>query len=404
MNFPYYIARRYLFSKKSTNAINVISFISMAGVAVASMALIITLSVFNGFHDLVASLFTAMDPQLVVVPREGKTVPADDPLLDQIRKMPEVDVAMDCVEDNALAVFGDRQAMVKIKGVEDNFTELTHINDILYGEGEFSLHAANLQYGIIGIRLAQELGTGTHFRGFMSIYAPQREGQLDLNDPTSGFVADSLMSPGVVFAVHQGKYDKGFIVTSIAFARNLFGQQGMLTSLELRIKEGNSLDAVKRKIQKIAGDKYRVLDRYEQQADTFRIMQIEKFIAYIFLTFILLVATFNIIGSLSMLIIEKKNDVQTLRNLGADNKHISQIFRLEGQMITAIGAIAGIVIGLLLCWLQQTFGLIRLGNESGSFIVNAYPVSVHYTDVVIIFITVMAVGWLSTSFLHKLTD
>ena len=212
------------------------------------------------------------------------------------------------------------------------------------------------------------------------------------------------MSPGVVFAVHQGKYDKGFIVTSIAFARNLFGQQGMLTSLELRIKEGNSLDAVKRKIQKIAGDKYRVLDRYEQQADTFRIMQIEKFIAYIFLTFILLVATFNIIGSLSMLIIEKKNDVQTLRNLGADNKHISQIFRLEGQMITAIGAIAGIVIGLLLCWLQQTFGLIRLGNESGSFIVNAYPVSVHYTDVVIIFITVMAVGWLSTSFLHKLTD
>ena len=212
------------------------------------------------------------------------------------------------------------------------------------------------------------------------------------------------MSPAVVFAVHQGKYDKGFIVTSIAFARNLFGQQGMLTSLELRIKEGNSLDAVKRKIQKIAGDKYRVLDRYEQQADTFRIMQIEKFIAYIFLTFILLVATFNIIGSLSMLIIEKKNDVQTLRNLGADNKHISQIFRLEGQMITAIGAIAGIVIGLLLCWLQQTFGLIRLGNESGSFIVNAYPVSVHYTDVVIIFITVMAVGWLSTSFLHKLTD
>ena len=147
-----------------------------------------------------------------------------------------------------------------------------------------------------------------------------------------------------------------------------------------------------------------MLDRYEQQADTFRIMQIEKFIAYIFLTFILLVATFNIIGSLSMLIIEKKNDVQTLRNLGADNKHISQIFRLEGQMITAIGAIAGIVIGLLLCWLQQTFGLIRLGNESGSFIVNAYPVSVHYTDVVIIFITVMAVGWLSTSFLHKLTD
>ena len=404
MNFPLFIARRYLFSKKSTNAINIISIISMVGVAVATMALVIVLSVFNGFHDLVASFFTQFDPQLQVIPAVGKDAPSDDPILTQIRQLPEIDIVTECVEDQAMAIYEDKQAMVTIKGVEDNFDELTHISEILYGDGQFELHAANLQYGIIGIRLAQELGTGTHFRGFMSIYAPQREGQLDLNDPTSGFVADSLMSPGVVFAVHQGKYDKGFIVTSIAFARNLFGQQGMLTSLELLIKEGNSLDAVKRKIQKIAGDKYRVLDRYEQQADTFRIMQIEKFIAYIFLTFILLVATFNIIGSLSMLIIEKKNDVQTLRNLGADNKHISQIFRLEGQMITAIGAIAGIVIGLLLCWLQQTFGLIRLGNESGSFIVNAYPVSVHYTDVVIIFITVMAVGWLSTSFLHKLTD
>ena len=188
MNFPLYIARRYLFSKKSTNVINIISGISMLGVAVASMAMVVTLSVFNGFHDLVASLFTAMDPQLVVVPKEGKTVPADDPLLDQIRKMPEVEVAMDCVEDNALAVYGDRQAMVKIKGVEDNFTELTRINDILYGDGEFALHAANLQYGTIGIRLAETLGTSARWDGFLKIYAPKREGQLDMANPTEGFV------------------------------------------------------------------------------------------------------------------------------------------------------------------------------------------------------------------------
>lgn len=395
MNFPYYIARRYLFSKKSTNAINVISFISMAGVAVASMALIITLSVFNGFHDLVASLFTAMDPQLVVVPKEGKTVPADDPQLDQIRKMPEVDVAMDCVEDNALAVFGDRQAMVKIKGVEDNFTELTHINDILYGEGEFSLHAANLQYGTIGIRLAETLGTSARWEGFLKIYAPKREGQLDMANPTEGFVEDSLISPGVVFYVRQAKYDANYIIAPIAFARNLFDQQGMVTNLELKLKNGSSVDRTKSKIKDIVGEKYDVLDRYEQQEDTFKIMVIEKLIAYIFLTFILAVACFNIIGSLSMLIIDKKDDVVTLRNLGATDKQITRIFLLEGRLIAAVGAVVGIVLGLLLCLAQQTFGLVKLGSTSGSFIVDAYPVSVHPWDIVLVFFTVLVVSFLA---------
>ena len=367
----------------------------MAGVAVASMALIITLSVFNGFHDLVASLFTAMDPQLVVVPKEGKTVPADDPQLDQIRKMPEVDVAMDCVEDNALAVFGDRQAMVKIKGVEDNFTELTHINDILYGEGEFSLHAANLQYGTIGIRLAETLGTSARWEGFLKIYAPKREGQLDMANPTEGFVEDSLISPGVVFYVRQAKYDANYIIAPIAFARNLFDQQGMVTNLELKLKNGSSVDRTKSKIKDIVGEKYDVLDRYEQQEDTFKIMVIEKLIAYIFLTFILAVACFNIIGSLSMLIIDKKDDVVTLRNLGATDKQITRIFLLEGRLIAAVGAVVGIVLGLLLCLAQQTFGLVKLGSTSGSFIVDAYPVSVHPWDIVLVFFTVLVVSFLA---------
>ena len=395
MNFPFYIARRYLFSKKSTNAINVISFISMAGVAVASMALIITLSVFNGFHDLVASLFTAMDPQLAVVPKEGKTVPADDPMLDQIRKMAEVEVAMDCVEDNALAIYGDRQAMVKIKGVEDNFTELTRINDILYGDGEFSLHAANLQYGTIGIRLAETLGTSARWDGFLKIYAPKREGQLDMANPTEGFVEDSLMSPGVVFYVRQAKYDANYIIVPIAFARSLFDQQGMVTNLELRLKPGTSIDRTKAKIKDIVGEKYNVLDRYEQQEDTFKIMVIEKLIAYIFLTFILAVACFNIIGSLSMLIIDKKDDVVTLRNLGATDKQITRIFLLEGRLIAAVGAVVGIVLGLLLCLAQQTFGLVKLGSSSGSFIVDAYPVSVHPLDIVLVFVTVLVVSFLA---------
>lgn len=395
MNFPFFIARRYLFSKKSTHVINVISSISVIGVAVATMALVIVLSVFNGFHDLVASLFTSFDPQLKVVPVEGKTAPADDPILTKIRLLPQVDVATETVEDQALAIYNDHQAMVKIKGVDDNFAELSHITDILYGDGSFSLHAANLEYGIVGIRLAQNLGIGAQWDGFLKIYAPKEEGQLDMTNPGDGFVVNSLNSPGVLFAVKQAKYDKNYIITSISFARNLFGQQGMLSDLELRLKPGSNLDAVKAEMQQIAGNKYKVLDRFEQQEDTFKIMSIEKMIAYIFLTFILVVACFNIIGSLSMLIIDKKNDVVTLRNLGANDKQITRVFLFEGRMIAVIGAVIGIGLGLLLCFLQQQYGFVRLGDSEGSFIVDAYPVSVHYSDVAIIFVTVIAVGWLA---------
>ena len=395
MNFPLYIAKRYLFSKKSTNAINVISVISVIGVAVATMALVIVLSVFNGFHDLVATFFTNFDPQLEVVPTQGKTAPSDDPLLAKMKALPAVDVATESVEDQALALYKGQQAMVIVKGVDDNFDQLTHVKDILFGDGTYSLHAGNLQYGIMGIRLAAALGTGARFGDYLRIYAPQKEGQFDAANPTQAFVVDSLLSPGVVFAVNQSKYDKNYIIAPIAFARNLFGQQGRLSSLEFRLKNGSDLDAVKKEMQSIGGSKYKVMDRFEQQADTFKIMQIEKYIAYIFLTFILIVACFNIIGSLSMLIIDKKNDVTTLRNLGANEHQISRIFLFEGWLISAFGAIIGIGLGLLLCWLQQQYGFVSLGNSSGTFIVNAYPVSVHYTDVSLIFVTVLIVGWLA---------
>lgn len=395
MNFPFYIARRYLFSKKSTHVINLISGISAVGVAVATMALVVTLSVFNGFHDLVASFLTAFDPQIEVVPARGKTAPADDPVLARLRSLPEVDVATESVEDQALAIYGDNQAMVVVKGVDDNFSELTHIDDILYGEGDFSLHAANLQYGTVGIRLADELGMSADWPGSLYIYAPKREGQLDMMNPSEGFVVDSLISPGVVFSVRNGRYDREYILTSIGFARSLFGQQGMLSQLEFRLKPGSDLDAVKAEMRKIVGDKYRVLDRMEQQADTFKIMKIEKFIAYIFLTFILAVACFNIIGSLSMLIIDKKDDVVTLRNMGATDRQITRIFLFEGRMISAIGAVVGILLGLLLCWLQQQYGIVALGESSGSFVVDAYPVSVHPEDIVVVFVTVVAVGFAS---------
>ena len=395
MNYPFFIARRYLFSKKKTHAINVISLISVIGVAVATTALVVVLSVFNGFQDLVASFFTNFDPQIKVVPVMGKTAPANDPVLTKIRRLPQVEVATETLQDMAMAVYNGHQAMVTIKGVDDNFADLTHITEILYGDGHFELHTANLDFGTPGIRLSAQLGTGARWDNYLRVYAPRRQGQLDLSNPQDGFVVDSLLSSGVVFAVNQSKYDKNYILTSLSFARRLFDQPGKITALELRLKPGSDFDAVKSEMKEIAGDKYKVLDRYEQQQDTFKIMNIEKLMAYLFLTFILVVACFNIIGSLSMLIIDKKDDVVTLRNLGATDHDITRIFMLEGRLITVIGAILGIAIGLLLCLLQQQFGFVRMGNADGTFIINAYPVSVHYTDVLIIFVTVIVAGWLA---------
>lgn len=395
MKYEFFIARRYLFSKKSTHAINIISCISVIGVTVATMALVVTLSVFNGFHDMVAGLFTNFDPQIKVVPIEGKAVAADDPILTKIRTMPEVDIATECVEDMALAVYGERQKMVTIKGVDDNFDQLTHIRDILIGDGQYELHAGPLDYGILGIRLAADLQTGSLFKAPLKIYAPVREGQLDMTDPESGFMLEELYSPGVIFMVKQTKYDRAHIITSIDFARRLFDRQGMVTQLELRLKRGSDFNIVKAKMQKVAEGRFYVQDRMEQQAETYNIMNIEKLIAYAFLSFILVIACFNIIGSLSMLIIDKQKDVLTLRNLGARDSQIRRIFLFEGWMISISGAVLGILLGLLLCLVQQQWGIVKLGQEAGAFIVDAYPVSVHPQDIALVFITVATIGFVS---------
>lgn len=391
----FYIAERYFFSRKRTNIINVISGISVVGVAVATMAMVVVMSVFNGFSDLVATFFTAFDPQLKVVPAAGKTVAADNPKLKAVRELDFVDLTSETVEDQALAIYGDRQAMVKIKGVDDNFEKLTKIDELCYGEGIYELHAADLQYGIVGIRLANTLGMSANWRHFLHIYAPNRTGQLDLMNPMEGFVVDSLLSPGVVFCVQQGKYDKNYILTSLSFARMLFQCDGELSALEVKLKPGTNVSSAKAEIENIVGEEFSVLDRYEQQADTFNIMKIEKLMAYIFLTFILVVACFNIIGSLTMLIIDKKEDAETLRALGARESLIRQIFILEGWMISIAGAIIGVLTGLALCLAQQQFGIVSLGEQSGAFVIDAYPVSVHYGDVALIFFTVIIIGFLS---------
>ena len=405
MNFPFYIARRYLFSKKSHHAINIISAISVCGVTIATMALVCTLSVFNGFQDLVASFFTAIDPELKIAPAKGKTMAADDPALVRLKAYPGIQVYTETLEDNALAIYGEHQAMITIKGVDDNFATTTDLNSLLYGDGSFILHADVLEFGIPGIQLAAQLGMGARFDTPLQIYAPKKGERINLADPTSSFTQSELYSAGVVFAVKQAKYDANYILTSLRFARNLFGQQGRVSAIELKLKEGTDLQQAQRDIEELLGPDFTVQNRYEQQEDVFRIMEVEKLIAYLFLTFILLVACFNIIGSISMLIIDKKNDVRTLRNLGAQDAQIIRIFLFEGRLISGFGALAGIIVGLILCYLQQAFGLISLGDSSGSFVVDAYPVSVHLWDVVLIFATVVLVSyatlWYPVRYLSK---
>ena len=396
MNLSLYIAKRYIFAKKSHNAINVISGVSVCGVALATLAVICTLSVFNGFQDLVATLFTAFDPQLKIVATTGKVFDAQDPRIQNIRQMPEVAVFSESLEDNAMVQYKGRQIMVTLKGIQDNFNELTAIDSILFGRGNMVLADEVVDYVIPGAELVSVLGTGVRFVDPLEVYAPKRGAKINVANPTTSFESSLLYSSGLVFAVNQQKYDASYMLVSLEFARELFQYDTEVSSIELKLKDEADTDQVKRTLQQQLGEGFQVLDRYEQQSDTFRIMEVEKLISYIFLTFILLIACFNVIGSLSMLIIDKRADVVTLRNLGADNQLISRIFLFEGCLISLLGALIGIVLGLTLCLVQQEFGLIGLGGTGeGSFIIDAYPVSVHLQDVILVFITVWVVGFLS---------
>ena len=393
MNFPFFIARRYLISKKSHNAINVISGISVCGVALATLALVCTLSVFNGFQELAESFFTAFDPELKITAAQGKVFDGETPSVRALKTWKEVEVYSESLEDNAMVQYMGRQAMVVVKGVEENFDRLTPIDSILYGRGELKLQDEVVAYAIPGIQLISILGSSIRFARPYEVYAPKRGVKVNMANPTSSFVKEKLFSTGLTFAVNQDKYDSSYIITSIDFARRLFQYTTEVTAVNLKLTDGADTRAVQSRIRKALGDSFIVQNRYEQQTDTYRVMEIEKFISYIFLTFILAIACFNVIGSLSMLIIDKRDDVVTLRNLGATDRQIVRIFLFEGRMISLAGAVIGIALGLFMCWLQQTFGFIALG--SGAFIVEAYPVSVHASDVVLVFVTVIVVGFLS---------
>ena len=389
-----FIARRYLFSKKSHNAINIITAIAVMGIGVGTAAMICVMSVFNGFRDLVSSLYTTFDPELVVVPTKGKFASADDPLLTAVRRNPAVSRASATLTDNALILFRGHPLIVTVKGVDSSFADVVQLRHILHGldKRPYVLQSAGVHYGILGNGLAQQIGTLDFDK--LQICAPRGGERINLANPIESFAIGDLYAGGLSFAVGQRKYDDTYILTSLDFARTLFEKEGKLSRLELRLRPGSDIEGVKGELRRTVGTKYQVLDRMEQQADVFNVMKFEKFFAYLFLTFIVLLACFNVVSSLSMVILEKRDDVRTLRHLGMSVSRVRSVFVTEGTFIALIGTLSGLAVGVALVLLQQEFGLIRMGNGS-NFITPTYPVSLHLTDTLIIFATSLGVGTLS---------
>ena len=389
-----FIARRYLFSKKSHNAINIITAIAVMGIGVATAAMICVMSVFNGFRDLVSSLYTTFDPELVVVPTKGKFASADDPLLTAVRRNPAVSRASATLTDNALILFRGHPLIVTVKGVDSSFADVVQLRHILHGldKRPYVLQSAGVHYGILGNGLAQQIGTLDFDK--LQICAPRGGERINLANPIESFAIGDLHAGGLSFAVGQRKYDDTYILTSLDFARTLFEKEGKLSRLELRLRPGSDIEGVKGELRHTVGTKYQVLDRMEQQADVFNVMKFEKFFAYLFLTFIVLLACFNVVSSLSMVILEKRDDVRTLRHLGMSVSRVRSVFVTEGTFIALIGTLSGLAVGVALVLLQQEFGLIRMGDGS-NFITPTYPVSLHLTDTLVIFATSLGVGCLS---------
>lgn len=404
MNLALYIARRYLFSKKSHNAINVISAIAVCGVALATLALVCTLSVFNGFHDLISSFFTHFDPQLKVEAARGKTFVQDSAMMASIQQIEGVEVVSMTLEDNAMAKYQEQQAMVTIKGVDDNFQALTGVEEILYGNPELKLYDEVADYGIPGIQLMYILGMGMQPFDPIEVYAPRTRTRVNMTNPMANFKRLPLYSPGTVLNINDARYASTYIVASLDYAQRLFDCPGEISAIELRLTPGASTGRVKRAVQQLVGDGFTVHDRYEQQEATFKVVKIEKFVSYLFLCFILMVACFNIISSVSMLILDKRDNVDTLRSMGATQNMAERIFIYEGNLIAFFGAITGLVLGVVLCLLQQEFGIIGLGGD-GQFVVDAYPVRVKLLDILLVFVSVILVNavsvWLPIKLLNK---
>ncbi len=394
MRFALYIARRYLFAKKSQNAINIISGISMLGVGVGTMALVVILSVFNGFDEVVKSLFNSFDPDIKITAVEGKVFVPDE-RIDRVKELPGVAVMAQILEENALLEYGDHQHIATIKGADESFIQVTGIDSMVY-DGEMKLKEGSRNYAVVGEGIAYSLQIGLNFITPLFVYMPKRLGTINLANPDDAFRRNYL-HPSGIFSIEQD-YDSKYIIVPIDFVRNLLEySNNEVSALELKLNPDYSLKQTEEAIQTILGPEFRVQNREEQNELFYRVMKSEKWAIFLILTFILIIASFNIIGSLSMLIIDKKADIISLRNMGAGPKLISRIFLLEGWLISISGSVIGILLGSLISWIQDKFELLKLSGN-GTFVIDAYPVDLQGTDVLIVWITVLIIGFIAAQY------
>lgn len=400
MSLPLNIAVRYLRAKKGHTAVNIISIISVLGVVVTTAALVCVLSVFNGFHDLIKDKLSTVDPDIAIAATMGKTIADADSVVRVAQAVPGVQMAMPVVEDNALAIFADFSMPLRLKGVPDGYDRLTGIDSVIV-EGDFKLEDEVSRYAVMGVGPAVTLNARPGSLRMLHLYAPQRRGQVDLNDPMNAFTDDSVFVSGM-FMVQQKDFDNDLIFASIDLARSLFDYTTEATQVELKLAPGADEQAVMTQLEASLGSAYTVKNRMMQQDASFRLVNIEKWITFLLLAFIMVIATFNVISTLSLLIIEKDESIRTFRSMGATDKQITRIFVTEGWLIALVGAVSGVVLGLALCLCQQQFGWLKLSANADAVIVNAYPVVVEWTDVLVVFVLVAAVG-LVTSLVTSLT-
>ena len=392
-NIESHIAWRYLFSKKGHNAINIVSGISAAAVAVVTAAMICVLSVMNGFGTLVEHMFSEFDPVLLVVPAEGSTLRTDTAPIVSLYAREDIEAISMQLEQTALIRYKDHQTPARVMGVDSLFKQTAHIDSIIT-DGFYSVWDGAFDRVVMGRGLAAQIGMNAHFTGALHLYAPQRTGRVNLMRPDLSLRHEHAFIAGT-FAVNQVEYDDQLLLVSLPLAQRLFDyDEHTATALRIQPKATSNLSPLTSNLSKTLGSGYKILDRYEQQASFFNILRIEKMLTILLLVFILLIASFNIIGSLSMLIIDKREDIQILSHLGADEATIRRVFLLEGWFISSLGALIGLISGVLLCLGQQHFEWLKLGSGA-EYVISAYPVQVQVLDIVLVTIIVLALGFVA---------
>lgn len=400
MNLPVFIALRYLFSKKKQNIINLISAISVGGIIIATMALIIVLSVFNGFTGVIESFFSNFDPDIKITPVEGKMFDPVDYNLDKIKKMPDVVHYAEVIEEVAMLKYNNQQYPAIIKGVPPNYGAYTNI-DTLIIDGKFILQDKGVDYAVVGQGVAYNLGIGLTFIDPIRIYVPKKGRQASFNIASS--INYSYIYPSGVFSVLE-EIDSKYIIVPYKYASELFESQNLVSSVEIGLSTEANSKKIQKEIQNILGDNFSVKNKYQQHDLIYKTMKSEKWAAYLILVFILIIASFNVLSSLSMLIIDKKEDLFILKSMGANSNLTRKIFLFEGWFISIFGAIIGSILGLLVCWAQIKFEFITLPG-AGSFVISAYPVKIVFFDVIlvlgIVFITGFIASWYPVKFITQ---